>query len=109
MKQNVDAETSELVRRTEERLLLIDEEDKGNERAAEEKKVFNGISVEVPDVYSDVAGKVIGFREFRGRIFVAVLFEVKNGKFLRAGVFDLQTFKDTSPKLLREYLKKKLI
>jgi len=109
MKQNVDAETSELVRRTEERLLLIDEEDKGNERAAEEKKVFNGISVEVPDVYSDVAGKVIGFREFRGRIFVAVLFKVKNGKFLRAGVFDLQTFKDTSPKLLREYLKKKLI
>lgn len=109
MKQSVDAETSELVRRTEESLLLIDEEDKVKEEVLPQIQVFVGLSVGEGDVYKDTVCKIVGLREYRGKIYASVMFKVSNGRVLRMAVIDLQTLKNTSPKLFREYLKKNVI
>jgi hypothetical protein len=111
LKTSIDAETSEIVRRADESLMLIDQQDEKENRARLRQiaMVFSNVSLAVGDVYSDVISKVVGLRDFKGRLFAAVLFKAKNEKMFQVGVVDLITLKDTCPKLLREFLRERVL
>lgn len=111
MKASIDAETSEIVRKADESLMMIDEADEKENRAKLKQiaQVFVNVTLESGDIYSDTISKIIGLRDFKGKIFAAVLFRAKDRKMFSVGVVDIVTLKDTFPKLLREYLKASVI
>ena len=111
MKTSIDAETSEIVRKADESLMMIDEADEKENRAKLKQmaQVFVNVSLEAGDIYSDTISKIIGLRDFKGKVFAAVLFRAKDRKVFSVGVVDIVTLKDTFPKLLREYLKASVI
>ena len=106
MKTSIDAETSEIVRKADESLMMIDE---NRAKLKQMAQVFVNVSLEAGDIYSDTISKIIGLRDFKGKVFAAVLFRAKDRKVFSVGVVDIVTLKDTFPKLLREYLKASVI
>lgn len=70
----------------------------------ESSPLFTSLRVAHARIYYNDIIKIIGFREFKGKNYVAVLFKAKENQIYSPGVFDLQIFKSSYSSVLKQYL-----
>jgi Chromo (CHRromatin Organisation MOdifier) domain len=104
---------NELIDLALDRVDIQDEEQEKETKTDDENKestvnFFESLSVVPGKMFFNEIGKILGLREYKGKVYVGVMYKSRDFKPATLGSIDLQSFASSYSHLLRPFLLKKL-